>query len=285
MFVPRLEAEHAAANALVGRVAHYPEYPGETHPMQVLASLLREMGIEERVGVDDNGYPWILGYHGPPISEITGGSVTTLRPFVEHQMAIKSPAEIALSAVPSVSRQGLRLHDCGLRVSLPLVLATVQSTVESLQNLRVGDAFTFGPELPENLEGSSATLCASTSERGLGVALEARGVVLQQPRNLDYEPDLETSSDMSASDDSSPTADTIEQAPVVVRIELGAVTTKDVLDFQEKLAEAQAAEVRAITDHARSVTRLRRADGTLLARFGIELQSPEAPGQPWWYLF
>lgn len=69
------------------------------------------------------------------------------------------------------------------------------------------------------------------------------------------------------------------------RFELGAVTTKDVLDFQEKLAAAQASEVRAITDHARAVTQLRRADGTLLARFGIEIQSPEAPGQPWWYLF
>jgi outer membrane protein TolC len=69
------------------------------------------------------------------------------------------------------------------------------------------------------------------------------------------------------------------------RFELGAVTTKDVLDFQEKLAEAQASEVRAITDHARSVTHLRVADGTLLARFGIEIQSPDAPGQPWWYRF
>jgi outer membrane protein len=69
------------------------------------------------------------------------------------------------------------------------------------------------------------------------------------------------------------------------RFELGAVTTKDVLDFQEKLAEAQAAEVRAITDHAKSVTRLRVADGTLLARFGVEIQSPAAPGTPWWYRF
>jgi len=69
------------------------------------------------------------------------------------------------------------------------------------------------------------------------------------------------------------------------RFELGAVTTKDVLDFQEKLSEAQASEVRAITDHARSVTRLRVADGTLLARFGLEIQSPDAPGQPWWYRF
>jgi outer membrane protein len=69
------------------------------------------------------------------------------------------------------------------------------------------------------------------------------------------------------------------------RFELGAVTTKDVLDFQEKLAEAQAAEVRAITDHAKSVTRLRVADGTLLARFGLEIQNPAAPGQPWWHRF
>jgi len=69
------------------------------------------------------------------------------------------------------------------------------------------------------------------------------------------------------------------------RFELGAVTTKDVLDFQEKLAIALASEVRAITDHARSVTRLRMAEGTLLARFGIEIQSPDTPGKPWWYRF
>src|SRR6185369_1250591 len=69
------------------------------------------------------------------------------------------------------------------------------------------------------------------------------------------------------------------------RYELGAVTTKDVLDFQEKLAIALASEVRAMTDHARAVTRLRMAEGTLLARFGIEIQSPSAPGKPWWYLF
>lgn len=69
------------------------------------------------------------------------------------------------------------------------------------------------------------------------------------------------------------------------RFELGAVTTKDVLDYQERLASAQASEIEAITDHARSVTQLRVADGTLLARFGIEIQSPDAPGKPWWYRF
>lgn len=69
------------------------------------------------------------------------------------------------------------------------------------------------------------------------------------------------------------------------RFELGAVTTKDVLDFQEKLAEAMATEVRAITDHANAVAHLRLAEGTLLASFAIEVASPDAPAIPWWAKF
>ena len=38
MLVPRLEVEHAQANAAVAEVAHYDEYPGERHPMEALAS-------------------------------------------------------------------------------------------------------------------------------------------------------------------------------------------------------------------------------------------------------
>jgi Xaa-Pro aminopeptidase len=34
MLVPRLEREHAQANASVDHVADYPEYPSETHPME-----------------------------------------------------------------------------------------------------------------------------------------------------------------------------------------------------------------------------------------------------------
>ena len=37
LFVPRLEVEHAQANALINRVDHYLEYPYDPHPMQVLA--------------------------------------------------------------------------------------------------------------------------------------------------------------------------------------------------------------------------------------------------------
>jgi Xaa-Pro aminopeptidase len=96
LFVPRLEVEHAQANALIHRVAHYAEYPGEIHPAYVLADMLREMGLEGDVGADSDGYPWILGYRGPSLSETLAVRVRPARGFVEDAMAIKSAAEINL---------------------------------------------------------------------------------------------------------------------------------------------------------------------------------------------
>ncbi|HRL12554.1 MAG TPA: Xaa-Pro peptidase family protein [Aggregatilineales bacterium] len=96
LFVPRLEAEHAKANAAVDRVDYYLEYPGGVHPMGVLADMLKAMGISERMGVDTDGYPWIFGYRGAPISEVSGVAAVQVRAFIEDQMMIKSPAEIAL---------------------------------------------------------------------------------------------------------------------------------------------------------------------------------------------
>src|SRR5207237_1303761 len=72
MFVPRLEREHAQANALVQHVADYPEYPSERHPMEALARLLEEMGVRDPIGSDVDGYPWVLGYRGPTLTELTG---------------------------------------------------------------------------------------------------------------------------------------------------------------------------------------------------------------------
>src|SRR5262249_51330569 len=45
LFVPRLELEHAKANALIDRVETYPEYPDNPHPMEVLKKLLGDMGM------------------------------------------------------------------------------------------------------------------------------------------------------------------------------------------------------------------------------------------------
>ena len=96
MLVPRLEREHAQANATVLHVADYPEYPSERHPLESLKALLDEMAIEGRIGSDHDGYPWILGYRGPTLTELTGSAPEKITAFVEDQMAVKSPAEIAL---------------------------------------------------------------------------------------------------------------------------------------------------------------------------------------------
>jgi Xaa-Pro dipeptidase len=96
MLVPRLEREHAQANALVSHVADYPEYPSETHPLESLRTLLDDMGIDGALGADQDGYPWILGYRGPTLTELVGKTPEKITAFVEDQMAIKSPAEIAL---------------------------------------------------------------------------------------------------------------------------------------------------------------------------------------------
>ena len=96
LFVPRLEREHAKANATVQHVSDYPEYPSERHPMEALRELLGRMAVRDGIGADQDGYPWILGYRGPTLTDLTGSSPEKITGFVEDQMAIKSHAEIAL---------------------------------------------------------------------------------------------------------------------------------------------------------------------------------------------
>jgi len=96
MLVPRLEREHAQANALVSEVADYPEYPGETHPSEALRSLLETLGLRSRFGADHDGYPWVLGYRGPTLTELLGATPVKVTAFIEDQLAIKSAAEVEL---------------------------------------------------------------------------------------------------------------------------------------------------------------------------------------------
>jgi Xaa-Pro dipeptidase len=96
LLVPRLELEHAQANTAVSEVAHYDEYPGERHPMEALRELLDALGVRGALGADADGYPWVFGYRGPKISELSLGEWTHVADLVEDQMAIKSAAEIEL---------------------------------------------------------------------------------------------------------------------------------------------------------------------------------------------
>src|SRR5689334_22160899 len=94
LFVPRLEREHAEANATVQHVSDYSEFPSERHPLEALRELLDRMGVRARIGADQDGYPWILGYRGPTLTELTGSPPEKITAFVEDQMAVKSQAEI-----------------------------------------------------------------------------------------------------------------------------------------------------------------------------------------------
>jgi Xaa-Pro dipeptidase len=96
MFVPRLELEHARMQTGFERVDHYVEYPDNPHPMAILKRMLDDMGIGGTIGADSDGYPWVMGYRGPALSELTGAHITRVSGAIEDLMAIKSPAELAL---------------------------------------------------------------------------------------------------------------------------------------------------------------------------------------------
>jgi Xaa-Pro aminopeptidase len=96
VFVPEFEVERIEAETPFERVESYPEYPGREHPMVILGRLLAGSGMTGAVGGDQDGYPGILGYAGPPLSEVTGGTVAPLAPFVESLLVRKSDAEIEL---------------------------------------------------------------------------------------------------------------------------------------------------------------------------------------------
>jgi Xaa-Pro aminopeptidase len=84
------------AETAFGRVESYPEYPGVEHPMRTLGRVLADLGIREAIGADRDGYPGILGYQGPALSEVTKCVVAPLADVVESMMVRKSENEISL---------------------------------------------------------------------------------------------------------------------------------------------------------------------------------------------
>ena len=96
IFVPEFETERARAETAFERIDAYAEYPGLEHPMRLFARVLADLGIERAVGADQDGYPGILGYKGPPLSEVTGAAVTPLGDVIEAMMARKSENELEL---------------------------------------------------------------------------------------------------------------------------------------------------------------------------------------------
>lgn len=96
LVVPRLEVEHAEAKAMFDRVEHYLEYPGEPRSEDAIVRTLSALGLTGSIGADQDGYPWILGYQGPTLSELSGARLVRIAGWIEEQMAVKSEAEVAL---------------------------------------------------------------------------------------------------------------------------------------------------------------------------------------------
>jgi Xaa-Pro dipeptidase len=96
VFVPEFEVERTRVEADFARVESYPEYPGIEHPMSVFARVLADLGIKGAIGADNDGYPGILGYKGPTLSDAAGTSVISLGDVIESMMTRKSESEIAL---------------------------------------------------------------------------------------------------------------------------------------------------------------------------------------------
>jgi Xaa-Pro dipeptidase len=96
VFVPEFEVERVRAETTFENVESYPEYPGVEHPMSILARVLDGLGVGGRIGADQDGYPGILGYRGPALSEVTRARVTGLDGEIEAMLTRKSETELAL---------------------------------------------------------------------------------------------------------------------------------------------------------------------------------------------
>ena len=95
VFVPEFEVERVREETAFEQIESYPEYPGLEHPMHILGRLLADRGLR-RLAADSDGYPGILGYAGPALSDVTGTAVVPLTAFVESLLQRKSPAEVEL---------------------------------------------------------------------------------------------------------------------------------------------------------------------------------------------
>ena len=69
------------------------------------------------------------------------------------------------------------------------------------------------------------------------------------------------------------------------RYDVGLATTKDLIDFQDRLTQAERAEVDALTGYNIELARFRFAQGTLLRDRSIVLERTEPEPPPWWARF
>jgi Xaa-Pro aminopeptidase len=142
VFVPEFEVERTRAEAGFARIESYPEYPGTEHPMSIFVRVLSDLGIRDAIGADQDGYPGILGYQGPALSDAAGASVARLGEIIERMMVRKSESEIALiresgrwcahahRLLQEYSRPGATEAEASLRAGQETTLAMLEALGE-----------------------------------------------------------------------------------------------------------------------------------------------------------
>jgi Xaa-Pro dipeptidase len=158
VFVPEFEVERTRAETAFERIESYPEYPGIEHPMRHLARVLADLGMRGSIGADQDGYPGILGYTGPALSEVSGASVALLGDSIEELMRRKSANELAL--IRESGRWCAHAHRLLQEYTRP-------GTTEAEASLRAGHETTLAllAELGE-VGGMSSSAGASAGYRG-----------------------------------------------------------------------------------------------------------------------
>ncbi len=69
------------------------------------------------------------------------------------------------------------------------------------------------------------------------------------------------------------------------RYDVGLATTKDLIDFQDRLTQARQAEIVVLTAYNTDLAALRRAEGTILEARDIRVERKEPEASPWWARF
>ena len=165
-FVPEFEVERVRAETEFERIESYPEYPGEEHPMQILARVLAELGVAAALGADQDGYPGILGYEGPALSEVTGARVAPLGAAIERMMRAQEPGR---------DRADPRERHAGARIAHRLLQDTrVPGATEAEASLRAGQEATLAM-LKRSATASAASRPRRTAPRPGTAARSARG--------------------------------------------------------------------------------------------------------------
>jgi Xaa-Pro aminopeptidase len=162
IFVPEFEVERTQAETGFERIESYPEYPGIEHPMRIFARVLGDLGIGAAIGADSDGYPGILGYRGPSLSDVAEARVVPLGDRIESMMARKSPTEIAL--IRASGRWCAHAHRLLQEYSVP-------GATEAEASLRAGHEATLAM-LEELGDGYGGSLSSSS-----GVSAGYRGQI------------------------------------------------------------------------------------------------------------